>query len=86
MKYYRIQRHVQANLVRAYGNFNEEMMESCSKQSEFRAIVFALAFFHAAILERKKFGVRNMPGSTSGDTFLLTFFSIRLADNKQSNL
>ncbi|KAL4450636.1 hypothetical protein ABPG77_000992 [Micractinium sp. CCAP 211/92] len=54
------------NLLRAYGNFSEEIMESCAKQSEFRSIIFALSFFHAALLERKKFGVGNLPGARSG--------------------
>lgn len=54
------------NLIRAYGNFSEEMFESCAKQAEYKAIVFALCYFHAALLERKKFGVGNMPGATSG--------------------
>lgn len=31
-----------------------------------RAIVFALCYFHAALLERKTFGVGNLPQSTSG--------------------
>lgn len=31
-----------------------------------RAIVFALCYFHAALLERKTFGVGNLPHSTSG--------------------
>ena len=35
-------------------------------QGEFRAIVFGLCYFHACLLERKKFGVGNLPGSTSG--------------------
>ena len=56
----------QANLRRAYGQFNEELMEGCAKQAEFRAIIFALSYFHAALLERKKFGVGNLPGATSG--------------------
>jgi dynein heavy chain len=42
------------------------MLESCAKQAEYRSIVFALSYFHAALLERKKFGVGNIPGSTSG--------------------
>ena len=29
-------------------------------------IIFSLCYFHAAMLERKKFGVGNLPGSTSG--------------------
>jgi hypothetical protein len=35
-------------------------------QAEFRSIVFALCYFHAALLERKKFGVGNLPDATSG--------------------
>ena len=58
--------HSQANLRRAYGQFSEDFLEGCSKQAEFRAITFGLAYFHAAMLERKKFGVGNLPGATSG--------------------
>eukprot|EP00879_Flechtneria_rotunda_P029616 GHRR01032042.1.p1 GENE.GHRR01032042.1~~GHRR01032042.1.p1 ORF type:complete len:1612 (+),score=608.41 GHRR01032042.1:122-4837(+) len=54
------------NLRRAYNQFNEEILESCAKQAEFRTIIFALCYFHAALLERKKFGVGNLPGATSG--------------------
>jgi len=57
---------LQANLRRAYANFSEEIMESCAKQAEFRSIIFALSYFHAALLERKKFGVGNMPGARAG--------------------
>eukprot|EP00878_Enallax_costatus_P030256 GHUV01032930.1.p1 GENE.GHUV01032930.1~~GHUV01032930.1.p1 ORF type:complete len:334 (+),score=75.78 GHUV01032930.1:46-1002(+) len=38
----------------------------CVPQAEFRTIIFALCYFHAALLERKKFGVGNLPGATSG--------------------
>ena len=57
---------LQANLARAYENFSQDMLESCAKQAEFQSVVFALSYFHAALQERKKFGVGNLPGSTSG--------------------
>jgi dynein heavy chain, axonemal len=57
---------LQANLIRSWNNFNEEILEACAKQSEFRVIVFGLCYFHACLLERKKFGVGNLPKSTSG--------------------
>lgn len=57
---------LKANLRRAYAQFNEEMLESCAKQAEYRSIIFALCYYHAALLERKKFGVGNIPGATSG--------------------
>ena len=56
----------QANLLRAYGQYSEELLEGCAKQAEYRAIVFALCYYHAALLERKKFGVGNLPAATSG--------------------
>ena len=37
-----------------------------SLQAEYRSIIFALCYFHAALLERKKFGVGNLPAATSG--------------------
>jgi len=54
------------NLKRAFTNFTDEMVDSCAKQAEFKSIIFALCYFHAAMLERKKFGVGNLPNSTSG--------------------
>jgi hypothetical protein len=42
------------------------MFEACAKVGEFKSIVFALCYFHAAILERKKFGVGNLPDAASG--------------------
>jgi len=38
----------------------------CDVQAEYRSIIFALCYFHAALLERKKFGVGNLPAATSG--------------------
>lgn len=58
---------MQANVKKAYSNFTEDILEACAKQSEFKAIIFALCFFHASLLERKKFGVGNLPGATSGE-------------------
>ena len=57
---------LKANLLRAYDNFSQETLESCGKQAEFQSLVFALSYFHAALLERKKFGVGNLPGAASG--------------------
>ena len=66
---------MQANLRRAYGQWSEELLESCAKQAEFRAVAFMLAYFHAALLERKKFGVGNLTGATSGTIILLVLIS-----------
>ena len=42
-------------------------MDSCVKQTEFRSILFALCYFHSTLIERKKFGVGNLPHATSGN-------------------
>eukprot|EP00736_Rhodelphis_marinus_P010572 Rmarinus@m.9666 len=44
------------NLKRAMNLFSDDVLENCTKQAEFKSITFALAFFHAILLERKKFG------------------------------
>lgn len=47
---------MQANLHRALDNFSQETMEICSKESEFKSILFSLCYFHAVVAERRKFG------------------------------
>ena len=44
------------NLKRALSNFQDEPWERVSKPVEFRAVLFAMCFFHAVVVERKKFG------------------------------
>lgn len=49
-------RGLKANLKRTYSDLKEEEYESCAKPKEFKKLLFALAYFHAAILERRKYG------------------------------
>uniref|UniRef100_A0A2H8TNS3 Dynein beta chain, ciliary n=1 Tax=Melanaphis sacchari TaxID=742174 RepID=A0A2H8TNS3_9HEMI len=48
-----------ANLHKALDNFNQDTLEMCSKESEFKAILFSLCYFHASIQERSKFGAQG---------------------------
>lgn len=48
-----------ANLHKALDNFNQETLEMCSKEAEFKAILFALCYFHAVVCERGKFGAQG---------------------------
>ena len=47
---------LRANLSRTFQDISAEVYEGCSKSREFKKLLFSLAFFHAAILERRKFG------------------------------
>ena len=47
---------MQANLHKALDNFNQETLEQCSRETEFKCILFALCYFHACVAERRKFG------------------------------
>ncbi|KAJ3220317.1 hypothetical protein HK099_004389 [Clydaea vesicula] len=48
-----------ANIHRALDNFTQETLERSSKEAEFRTIIFALTYFHAVVLERRKFGTQG---------------------------
>jgi len=47
---------LRANLSRTFQEITPDIYEGCSKSREFKKLLFGLAFFHAAILERRKFG------------------------------
>ncbi|KAH0560560.1 hypothetical protein KQX54_005896 [Cotesia glomerata] len=50
---------MQANLHKALDNFTQETLEMCSKEAEFKAILFSLCYFHAVVAERRKFGAQG---------------------------
>lgn len=49
-------RGLKANLKRTYGDIPETEYEGCAKPREYKKLLFALGYFHAAILERRKYG------------------------------
>ncbi|XP_067914454.1 dynein axonemal heavy chain 17-like [Heterodontus francisci] len=59
-----------ANLHKALDLFDQDTLEMCSKESEFKCILFALCYFHAVVAERRKFGAQGWNRSypfNSGD-------------------
>ena len=47
---------IEANLKGTYLSVTEEEYNLCTKPKEYKKLFFGLAFFHAIILERRKYG------------------------------
>lgn len=47
---------IRQNIVRAIANFSDEPWERSAKPTEYRCIMYSMCFFHAVVVERKKFG------------------------------
>ncbi|KAH8326498.1 hypothetical protein KR067_009278 [Drosophila pandora] len=47
---------MEANLHKAWDNFSQDALETCTQEAEFKSILFALCYFHAVAGERRKFG------------------------------
>jgi len=73
------------NMLRAYASFGEDVWEGCAKQAELKAIIFALAFFHSVVCERRKFGPigwnRGYPFNQGDLTVCITVSSNYLNDS-----
>lgn len=47
---------LKANLKRTFNEIDNKFYEGCTKSKPFKRLLFALGYFHAVILERRKFG------------------------------
>lgn len=48
-------RGLRSNLAKLYNTLSEEQFHQCSQPSAYRRLLFSLAWFHAVLLERRKF-------------------------------
>jgi dynein heavy chain len=47
---------LKANLTNTYIKLDNDKLRKTSKETQFQRLLFGLAFFHAVVTERKKFG------------------------------
>jgi len=76
---------LKANILRAFYNFNQETLDSCLKQNEFKTILFTLCFFHAIVLGRRKFGFQGWSTKYSFNTGDLTISADVLYNYLEAN-
>ncbi|XP_054720541.1 dynein axonemal heavy chain 11-like [Uloborus diversus] len=65
---------MQANLHKALDNFSQETLDSSTRETEFKSLLFILSYFHAVLIERKKFGSQgwNYPYPFSDSDLLIS--------------
>ena len=79
---------LKANLGRTFQDVTPENYEGSSKGFEYKRMLFALAFFHAVILERRKFGAIgwNIPYEWMTSDFVTSKAQIFMYLNEQANI
>ncbi|KAE9148960.1 Dynein alpha chain, flagellar outer arm [Phytophthora fragariae] len=50
---------LKSNLRRAWANFSMKQLEACAQPNEYQGCLFALCFFHALVLGRRRFGYQG---------------------------
>jgi len=59
---------IKSNLVRAWANYNQEVIDTCTKPTEFKTCLFSLCWFHSVMLGRKRFGQQGWSRQYSFNT------------------
>ena len=56
---------LRANLRATYYKLDNEQLDECSHPHEYKKLLYSLSFFHAVMIERKKYGALGWNGSLS---------------------
>ena len=75
-------------MKRTFNEVTEEEYEECTKSREFKKLLFALGFFHAVILERRKFGAIgwNIPYEWMNSDFITSKTQLKMYLNEQPTI
>ena len=78
-------RGLKANMTRTFNDLGEARYEECTKPKEYKKLVFALAYFHSAILERRKYGAIgwNIPYQWMNSDFDISEQQLQMYLNEQ---
>lgn len=74
-------RGLKQSIARSYGSFDDRFYESCSKKAKlFKRFIYSFCFFHALILERRKYGPLgwNIPYEFSGSDLSISLSQLKM--------
>ena len=79
-------RGIQANLRQTYQSLDEQWFEGCQRPQEFKKTMFSLAFFHAIVQERRKFGPLgwNIPYQFNESDLRISYAQLQIFLNETS--
>lgn len=77
-------RGLKNNLIRSFSTIDEAKYEECEKPTEWKKMFLGLSFFHALILERRKFGPLgwNIPYEFTAADFAISQSQLKMFLNE----
>ncbi|EAS04067.1 axonemal dynein heavy chain (macronuclear) [Tetrahymena thermophila SB210] len=81
-------RGLKNNLLRSFQQQDIKKFEECEKPQQWKKLFFGLAFFHALILERRKYGPLgwNIPYEFTAADFTISYSQLKMFLNEQEEI
>jgi len=81
-------RGLRNNLLRTFGTLNAQSFEECEKPKEWKKMFMGLSFFHALILERRKYGPLgwNIPYEFTAADFAICQLQLKMFLNEYEQI